>query len=114
MDCATRSTPRTADAGPTPMSPVLEIEGLTTRFAMPEGGEVLAADDVSFAIGEGQSVGIVGESGSGKTQVFLAVMGLLAKNGRSSGRVSFRGRQVLGLPAAELNRIRGVALSMVF
>src|SRR5438552_3520937 len=96
------------------MTPVLEVQGLTTRFAMPQGGEVVAADDVGFAIGEGQSVGVVGESGSGKTQVFMAVMGLLANNGRCTGSVRFRDREILGLPSAELNKIRGVALSMIF
>jgi oligopeptide transport system ATP-binding protein len=93
---------------------VLEVGRLTTRFAMPQGGEVVAADDVTFEIGEGESVGIVGESGSGKTQIFLSIMGLLAKNGHSSGSVRFRGQEILGLPRRELNRIRGVSVSMIF
>jgi oligopeptide transport system ATP-binding protein len=93
---------------------VLEVEGLTTRFAMPGGGEVVAADGVSFTVEEGQSLGIVGESGSGKTQIFLSVMGLLAKNGRSAGSVRFRGQEILGLPARQLNAVRGVSLSMIF
>ncbi len=96
------------------MPAVLEVVGLTTRFAMPAGGEVVAADDVGFAIAEGESLGVVGESGSGKTQVFLAVMGLLAKNGRATGSVRFRGEEILGLPPARLNRIRGVTLAMIF
>ena len=96
------------------MAAILEVEGLTTRFALPGGGEVVAADAVDFTIGEGESLGIVGESGSGKTQIFLSVMGLLAKNGRSTGRVRFRGREILGLPARELNAVRGVSLSMIF
>jgi oligopeptide transport system ATP-binding protein len=95
------------------MPPVLEVRDLTTRFATPEG-DVVAADAVSFTIGEGASVGIVGESGSGKTQIFLSVMGLLAKNGRSTGSVKFRGQEILNLPARELNRIRGVKLAMIF
>jgi oligopeptide transport system ATP-binding protein len=96
------------------MAPVLEVEGLTTRFAMPAGGEVVAADRVGFTIGEGESLGVVGESGSGKTQVFLAIMGLLAKNGRCVGSARFRGEEILNLPPARLNRIRGVSLSMIF
>ena len=96
------------------MAALLEVVGLTTRFAMPAGGEVVAADEVSFTIEAGESLGVVGESGSGKTQVFLAVMGLLAKNGRASGEVRFRGEAILGLPPARLNRIRGVTLAMIF
>jgi len=95
------------------MTAVLEVEGLTTRFATPEG-EVLAADSVGFTIGEGESLGVVGESGSGKTQVFLSIMGLLAKNGRSTGSARYRGAEILNLPATRLNRIRGDEIAMIF
>jgi oligopeptide transport system ATP-binding protein len=96
-----------------PMPPVLEVDRLTTRFATPEG-EVAAVSDVSFAVEAGASVGVVGESGSGKTQAFLSIMGLLARNGRCTGSARFRGEELLGLPARELNRIRGVRLTMIF
>jgi oligopeptide transport system ATP-binding protein len=95
------------------MAAVLEVEELTTRFATPEG-EVAAVSGVSFAIEEGAAVGVVGESGSGKTQLFLSVMALLARNGRCSGSARFRGQEMLGLRASELNRIRGVRLAMIF
>ncbi len=94
-------------------APILEVRDLTTRFATPEG-EVLAADHVSFEIMPGESLGVVGESGSGKTQVFLSVMGLLARNGRSTGSVRFKGREILNLPASRLNGVRGDRLSMIF
>ena len=95
------------------MSAILDVKGLDTRFATTDG-EVHAVNDVSFAIGEGESVGVVGESGSGKTQIFLSIMGLLAKNGRATGSVRYRGKEILGLPARELNKIRGVTMSMIF
>jgi oligopeptide transport system ATP-binding protein len=95
------------------MSAVLELANLTTRFATPEG-EVAAVSDVSCAIEAGESVGVVGESGSGKTQAFLSVMGLLARNGVCTGSARFRGQELLDLPARELNRIRGVRLTMIF
>jgi oligopeptide transport system ATP-binding protein len=95
------------------MDAVLSVENLTTRFATPEG-EVVAADGVSFAIPRGHSLGVVGESGSGKTQIFLSVMGLLARNGRSTGSVRYHDRELLGLPARELNAIRGVKIAMIF
>ena len=95
------------------MTAVLEVENLSTRFATPDG-EVLAADEVGFTIGAGESLGVVGESGSGKTQIFLSIMGLLAKNGRSEGSVRYRGKEILNLPARSLNQIRGDDLAMIF
>ena len=95
------------------MTAVLEVEDLTTRFATPEG-EVAAVSEVSFALREGESVGVVGESGSGKTQLFLSLMGLLARNGRCTGSARFRGKEILNLRPRELNAIRGVVLTMIF
>src|SRR3954462_1688330 len=95
------------------MTAVLEVQGLTTRFATPDG-EVLAADEVGFTIGPGESLGVVGESGSGKTQIFLSIMGLLAKNGRSTGSVRYHGKEILNLPARQLNEFRGDELAMIF
>ena len=95
------------------MDPVLEIEGLDTRFATPDG-EVQAVSDINLRLGKGESLGVVGESGSGKTQLFLSVMGLLARNGWATGQVRYRGENILNKPAGELNRIRGNKMSMVF
>ncbi|WP_369602941.1 oligopeptide/dipeptide ABC transporter ATP-binding protein [Hahella sp. SMD15-11] len=93
--------------------PLLKVEKLNTRFSTPEG-EVRAVNDLSFELYPGESLGIVGESGSGKTQVFLSIMGLLAENGRATGRVVFGGKNILGLPADALNRYRGSRMSMIF
>lgn len=95
------------------MSIILEVKNLNTRFETPEG-EVSAANNINFILQKGQSLGVVGESGSGKTQIFMAIMGLLAKNGRTSGEAIFKGQNLLGLPAVELNKVRGVSLSMIF
>jgi oligopeptide transport system ATP-binding protein len=93
--------------------PLLEVRGLDTIFTTPDG-PLRAAAGLSFAVAAGESVGVVGESGSGKTQAFLAIMGLLARNGRATGSVTFRGRELLGLPRRELNRLRGGDLAMIF
>ena len=94
-------------------APVLSVTNLVTRFDVPDG-EVCAVNDVSFEVGEGETVGIVGESGSGKSQVFMSVMGLLASNGAATGSVRYRGDEILGLPPQRLNRIRGEKMSMIF
>ena len=95
------------------MARVLDIRDLTVRFATPDG-EVEAVNDITLSIDEGETVGIVGESGSGKTQLFLAVMGLLAKNGRATGSARFRDREMIGMTPDALNGIRGVKVSMIF
>ena len=92
---------------------LLDVQNLTTRFHTHDG-EVCAVNDVSFAVQAGECLGIVGESGSGKTKVFMSIMGLLAKNGRTEGKALFEGEQILGLEARELNRYRGVEFSMIF
>ena len=96
-----------------PQASLLAVDGLSVRFATPEG-EVAAVSEVSFAVAPGESLGVVGESGSGKTQLFLSIMGLLANNGSSAGSARFRGQELLGLPTRQLNEIRGVKLAMIF
>jgi oligopeptide transport system ATP-binding protein len=92
---------------------ILEVDGLDVRFSTPEG-VVEAVNGVSFNVGEGETVGVVGESGSGKSQIFMTVMGLLATNGRATGSVRYRGKQLLGMPVNELNTIRGGRMAMIF
>lgn len=92
---------------------LLDVQNLTTRFHTHDG-EVCAVNDVSFSVKAGECLGIVGESGSGKTQVFMSIMGLLAKNGTTDGSVLFEGKELLGLNTAELNKLRGVEFSMIF
>jgi oligopeptide transport system ATP-binding protein len=94
-------------------SPVLAVRDLCVRFTTNDG-PVYAVNDVAFELGRGQTLGIVGESGSGKSQTMLAMMGLLARNGTATGQVLHHGRNLLGLPEAELNKVRGDRVAMIF
>ncbi|AMO23992.1 ABC transporter ATP-binding protein [Ramlibacter solisilvae] len=92
---------------------LIEIDDLTVKFNTPDGA-VTAVNGLSFALERGQTFGIVGESGSGKSQSMLALMGLLAANGRAGGRALFNGEDLLSMPASRLNRIRGNRIAMIF
>ncbi|HMA08358.1 MAG TPA: ATP-binding cassette domain-containing protein, partial [Ramlibacter sp.] len=91
---------------------LLEVDDLTVKFKIPEG-EVCAVNGLSFALERGQTFGIVGESGSGKSQSMLALMGLLAANGRATGSARFQGQELLGLAEPQINRIRGNHIAMI-
>jgi peptide/nickel transport system ATP-binding protein len=73
-----------------------------------------AAKDVSFSLAPGEVMAIVGESGSGKSTSAMALLGLLPGNGRSSGTVSLQGKELLGAPVAELRKVRGQGIAVIF
>jgi oligopeptide transport system ATP-binding protein len=97
------------------MSAILEVSGLTVRFAS-QGQIVHAVEDVSFSLEAGQTLGIVGESGSGKSVTALALMRLVpSPPGRIvSGSVRFAGCDLLALDPAALRKIRGREIAMIF
>jgi ABC-type microcin C transport system duplicated ATPase subunit YejF len=93
--------------------PLLELKNIRVTFDT-QGGAVEAVKNVSLSVAKGKTLAIVGESGSGKSQLMMAVMGLLAKNGRAEGEALLEGRNIIGLPKQQLNRIRGEKITMIF
>jgi oligopeptide/dipeptide ABC transporter ATP-binding protein len=92
---------------------LLEVENVSVDFATAQG-VVRAVRDVSFAIASGEVLGLVGESGSGKSVSSLAILRLLPAQARVSGRIEFRGQDLLALPEAAMREIRGAGISMIF
>jgi peptide/nickel transport system ATP-binding protein len=95
------------------MRPVLEINDLRTEFRM-RNSTVVAVDGVSFAINEGECVGMVGESGCGKSTVGLSIMRLLPANGHLiGGSIELLGRDMAGLSEKMMQRVRGNEVALI-
>ena len=94
---------------------LLEIKGLKTYFFTDEG-VVRAVDGIDLHIDKGETLGVVGESGCGKTVTALSIMKLIAMPpGRIvEGQILYQGRDLVPLPAAQMRKIRGKEISMVF
>ena len=96
-------------------TPLLSIRGLVTEFDTPDG-VVHAVDQVSYDVYPGETLGVVGESGSGKSVTVMAALGLIPQPpGRIvSGEIWLEDRDLLTLPQAELRKVRGKDIAMVF
>ena len=93
--------------------PLLDVQDL--RVSFPEAhGEVDILDGVSFQVRPGETMGLVGESGSGKSVASLAIMGLLPRTARISGKVLLEGQDLLALPPKRINALRGHEIAMIY
>jgi oligopeptide/dipeptide ABC transporter ATP-binding protein len=94
---------------------LLEIKNLSTSFFM-ETGVAKAVDDVSFHIDKGEMLGLVGESGCGKSVTALSILRLVqSPPGKIvQGNILFKGRDLLELSDADMRRVRGNDIAMIF
>lgn len=94
--------------------PVLSLSGLTTSFCV-DGEWRPVVRDVSFDLMPKETLAVVGESGSGKSITALSIMRLLPDfKSRADGQIRFRSRDLLTLPEAEMRKIRGNDIAMIF
>src|SRR6266540_3780793 len=98
-----------------PYDKLLEIKELSVEFRQGRH-ETLAVDRVSFDIKRGETVALVGESGSGKSVTALSVLKLLPYPAAShpSGSIRFKGQELLHLPEAQIRRVRGNDITIIF
>src|SRR4051794_24938083 len=93
---------------------LLEIKDLKVHFQT-EDGLVKAVDGVTYSVDRGQTLGIVGESGSGKSVSSMTLMGLTrARNAEISGEIIFDGNDLLKATDADMRKIRGNDIAMIF
>jgi oligopeptide transport system ATP-binding protein len=96
-----------------PEAAVLALKNVRVAFSTLDG-EVEAVRGVDMAVARGETVAVVGESGSGKSQMMMAVMGLLARNGSATGEALYAGQNLIGMDKKALNGIRGRKITMIF
>src|SRR6185312_16536860 len=93
---------------------LLEVKNLRVTFRT-EDGPVTAVNGLTFSLGAGETLGIVGESGSGKSVTALSIMRLLARNATVTGdRIAFDGENLPEKGEAEMRKIRGHKIAMIF
>ncbi len=93
---------------------LLEIDQLQTHFATPDG-VVRAVEGLSFSIEAGETVAVVGESGCGKSVTSMSILRLIQEPpGKIAGEIRFQGRNLLELSDAEMRKLRGNDISMIF
>ncbi|MBN2712652.1 MAG: ABC transporter ATP-binding protein, partial [Planctomycetes bacterium] len=93
---------------------LIRIENLAVDFQS-SGQTVNAVKNISFSIGEGETIGLVGESGSGKSVTSLAIMRLIAEPGIiKSGNITMKGKNLLTIEEDEIRKIRGREIAMIF
>ncbi|OKL53369.1 dipeptide ABC transporter ATP-binding protein [Bowdeniella nasicola] len=96
------------------VEPLLQVRNLHVSIPQRKG-QVSPLRGVDLDVRPGETLGIVGESGSGKTMTALAIMGLLPGNGVvSNGSIMFDGKDLVTADPADVRRLRGTEIGMIF
>src|SRR5690625_7659759 len=90
----------------TPILQITDLQVSTNSTPLLEG--------ISLEIPRGGRVGLIGESGSGKSLTALSIIGLLPQALRTSGSITFHGRELLGLSDREMSKLRGKQIANIF
>jgi peptide/nickel transport system ATP-binding protein len=99
---------------PVTHAPVLKVENAAISYET-RYGDVEAVRDVSFEVRRAETFGVVGESGCGKSTVAFGIVDFLGPNGKIvGGSIKFQGQELIGRTQAELRRLRGDQISMVY
>lgn len=94
-------------------APILNVTDLKVSTNSSAASATLL-DHISLEIPRGGRVGLIGESGSGKSLTALSIIGLLPEALRTSGSITFHGRELLGLSDREMSKLRGKKIAMIF
>lgn len=92
---------------------ILEVDNLSIDY-LTRNGTVKAVDEISFSVGQRETIGLVGESGCGKSTTGLAILDLLPSNARISGKIVYKGKDLVKISHEKLRNIRGKEISMIF
>jgi peptide/nickel transport system ATP-binding protein len=97
------------------MDPILHVKDLKTWYNT-DSGIAKAVDGVSFSLSRNRTLGIIGESGCGKSVTALSIMRLvpMPPGYFAGGEILWKGRDILGVPEAEMRRLRGNEMAMIF
>ena len=104
----------TSTTAEVPDDAVLVIDDLKVAYPLPDGSESVVVKGVSLTVRRGEILGLVGESGSGKSQTAFSVLGVLPPQARTSAtRMTFDGKDLRGLSAKAMNRLRGEGIGYI-
>lgn len=96
-------------------NPLLKVSGLRTHYYRPGTTPLRSVDGVDLTVMPGEVVALVGESGCGKSTTAMSIMGLIGKPGKIvGGSIEFAGTDLVHLSPAEMRKLRGRELSIVF